>query len=447
MLSDLHSAIRGYEYASATTVYSPVGRQDASSYTRWNREFQAYSLKQSRYMDGFWVGSGNPGLFYYSFADKALHCVEDKSVDPVIEIHDIYEENDSVLYAVTAGVGFRKLILERKQGEIHLKSQKRYHFFYEQKEITMFYPMLAEGDSILWLGSREKGLIRFDKQTEEYKVISLKEILHKSVDDVLSLHRAKDGRMYVGTTSGLVCLTFNKEQISASYIGREQGLLNDMIHGILEDANGFLWLGTNRGLIKYNPKNTSSHAYYYAAGVQVGEFSDDAYYQCPYTGRLFFGGIDGLLYLDKEVATAPEFYPNILLRKLMIGRKEVNLGDYYTDGGKALSFKGAKASFSLSFVVPDFLTGGDVEYSYMLDGFDKDWTSFSSINEASYLEIPSGSYVLKVRYKKDVFNTEYKVFSIPLYILPPWYLSTVAYVIYLLFYSANIKVTPIEHTA
>ena len=61
-------------------------------------------------------------------------------------------------------------------------------------------------------------------------------------------------------------------------------------------------------------------------------FSDDAYYQCPYTGRLFFGGIDGLLYLDKEVATAPEFYPNILLRKLMIGRKEVNLGDYYTDG-------------------------------------------------------------------------------------------------------------------
>ena len=88
----------------------------------------------------------------------------------------------------------------------------------------------------------------------------MKEILHKSVDDVLSLHRAKDGRMYVGTTSGLVCLTFNKKQISASYIGREQGLLNDMIHGILEDANGFLWLGTNRGLIKYNPKNTSSHA-------------------------------------------------------------------------------------------------------------------------------------------------------------------------------------------
>ena len=72
----------------------------------------------------------------------------------------------------------------------------------------MFYPMLPEGDSILWLGSREKGLVRFDKRTEEYKVISLKEMLHKSVDDVLSLYRTKEGLLYVGTTSGLVCLEF-----------------------------------------------------------------------------------------------------------------------------------------------------------------------------------------------------------------------------------------------
>lgn len=27
-------------------------------------------------MDGFWIGSGDPGLFYYSFEDKALHSVE-----------------------------------------------------------------------------------------------------------------------------------------------------------------------------------------------------------------------------------------------------------------------------------------------------------------------------------------------------------------------------------
>lgn len=424
---------RESEEASAVTVYSPEGKQNVMSYMRWNKEFPVYKLVQSRYMDGFWIGSGDPGLFYYSFADQALHCVENLPAQPT-EIHGIDEENDSVLYVVTAGSGFHKLILEKQAGTIRLKSQKSYHFFHGQREITMFYPMLAEGDSILWLGSREKGLIRFDKRTEEYKVISLKEMLHKSVDDVLSLYRTKEGVLYVGTTSGLVCLNSNRGQMKATYIGREQGLLNDMIHGVLEDENGLLWLATNRGLIKYNPINGSSHAYFYSAGVQIGEFSDDAYYMCPYTRELFFGGIDGLLYLDKEMQAAPEFYPDILLRKLTIGHTQVVQENYYTDDGKALQFKGAEVSFTLSFIVPDFLSGEDIEYSYQLEGYDKDWTSFSSINEASYTGVPAGDYLFKVRYKRDVFDTEYRHFSIPVHILSPWYRSAPAYFIYFIIF-------------
>lgn len=424
---------RESEEASAVTVYSPEGKQNVMSYMRWNKEFPVYKLVQSRYMDGFWIGSGDPGLFYYSFADQALHCVENLPAQST-EIHGIDEENDSVLYVVTAGSGFHKLILEKQAGTIRLKSQKSYHFFHGQREITMFYPMLAEGDSILWLGSREKGLIRFDKRTEEYKVISLKEMLHKSVDDVLSLYRTKEGVLYVGTTSGLVCLNSNRGQMKATYIGREQGLLNDMIHGVLEDENGLLWLGTNRGLIKYNPINGSSHAYFYSAGVQIGEFSDDAYYMCPYTRELFFGGIDGLLYLDKEMQAAPEFYPDILLRKLTIGHTQVVQENYYTDDGKALQFKGAEVSFTLSFIVPDFLSGEDIEYSYQLEGYDKDWTSFSSINEASYTGVPAGDYLFKVRYKRDVFDTEYRHFSIPVHILSPWYRSAPAYFIYFIIF-------------
>lgn len=429
-LPDYHQASR--KTPSGGMIYSPGKKQEVSSYIKWDQEFHVYKLVQSRYMDGFWIGAGNPGLFYYSFKDDAVHPVEFSSGEPIIEVHDIYEESDSVLYAVTAGVGFYKMVFEKKAGRINIRKQKRYRFFHEQQEITMFYPMLSEGDSILWLGSREKGLIRFDKRTEEYQVISLKEMLHKSVDDILSLYRTRDGKMYIGTTSGLVCLTFQGKRIEASYIGREQGLLNDMIHGVLEDGNGFLWLGTNRGLIKYNPKNGSSHDYYYSAGVQIGEFSDDAYYQCPYTGSLFFGGIDGLLYLDRKVAVAPEFNPDILLRRLWIGRNAVSLGNYYTADGKSLQFEGAEVSFSLSFAVPDYLTGEEVEYSFILEGYDKQWTSFSSLNEASYTDVPAGDYIFKVRYKKDVFDTEYKFFSIPIHILPPWYQSMWAYIFYIL---------------
>ena len=91
--------------------------------------------------------------------------------------------------------------------------------------------------------------------------------------------------------------------------------------------------------------------------------------------------------------------------------------------GKSLQLEGAETSFSPSFTVPDYLTGKEVEYSFILEGYDNQWTSFSSINEASYTDVPAGDYIFKVRYKKDVFDTEYKFFSIPIHILPPWYQS------------------------
>ena len=79
-------------------------------------------------MDGFWIGSGDPGLFYYSFEDKALHSVENLPAQPT-EIHGIYEENDSVLYVVTAGSGFHKLILEKQAGTILSNVARRGFYF------------------------------------------------------------------------------------------------------------------------------------------------------------------------------------------------------------------------------------------------------------------------------------------------------------------------------
>lgn len=420
--------------ASDTEVYSLDKKQNALSYTKPDEEFQVYAMLQSRYMNGFWVGGGLSGLCYYSFDDRKLHEFSGKSETPakeLEEVHSIFEENDSVLYLATSGKGFNKLVIDRSKQDIRIKSSECYRFFYEQQELRLFYSMVPQGDSLLWLGSRQRGLVRFNRKTEEYQIFSLNEMLHKSVDDILCLHWHGE-QLYVGTTSGLVCVTFKENKLEAEYIGREQGLLNDMIHSILEDDNGLLWLGTNRGLIKFNPENLFSHAYYYSGGIQIGEFSDDAYYRCPYTGSLFFGGIDGLLYLDKKVSAAPEYYPEILLRKLVIEKTSVNLQDHYSTGEKGLRMKGAVLSFSLFFVVPDYASGGDVEYSYMLEGYDNDWGAFSSVNEASYFNVPSGNYLFRVRYKKDVFATEYKTFTIPVYILPPWYRTVYAYIIYIL---------------
>ena len=68
---DYHQATRNTPLGA--TVYSPGKKQVVSSYIKWNQEFHAYKLVQSRYMDGFWIGAGDPGLFYYSF--RMMLCI------------------------------------------------------------------------------------------------------------------------------------------------------------------------------------------------------------------------------------------------------------------------------------------------------------------------------------------------------------------------------------
>lgn len=415
-------------------VWSPEGRFPAEDYVRSNHEFQVYSLRQSRFRDGFWAGTGETGLFFYSLPEGKLVHVENLSSEKIREIHAVEEDGGNALYLATSGDGFLRAEIEESGGRMYMRKVRKFSFYDKGHGLDMFYPMLADGDSLLWLGSRGNGLVKFNRSTHEYQVISFKDMLGKSVDDILSLCKSSTGIYYIGTTSGLVCMSIEDGHIHTSYVGREQGLQNDMIHGILEDERGFLWLATSRGLIKYDIDNCTSHSYWYSSGVSLGEFSDDAYY-CSPDGELLFGGVDGLLRINRETVFSPGIDRDVILRGMKIGRKSVDIGDCYEtrNGERRIRIDNVPGFFSFTFGVPDFLTAKDIEYSYMLDGHDREWSVFSGSNEASFASVPPGRYVLRIRYRRDVLDIDYKTFSIPVRIVPPWYGSSTAIIIYVLF--------------
>lgn len=87
-------------------------------------------------------------------------------------------------------------------------------------------------------------------------------------------------------------------------------------------------------------------------------------------------------------------------------------------------------TFSLEYVAPDY-TSKDMDYSYLLEGYSKDWSKFSRGNEAFFSDIPSGNYVFKVRYKKDMLDSTCKEFSIPLIVKGEWHFSWWVYLMFL----------------
>lgn len=412
-------------------LYSGSVRQSLSNYIPWENDNRVFAIHESKYHDGMWIGGTNANmLFFYSFEKSKMIKVEGlDSKGEVVEVKGVYEEDASTLWVSINMLGLVRLKLDFKGDHIRVVGQ-------DIKTITnrngdmylVFFSMANQGDSILWLGDRGKGLVRYNMKNDTYKFISLQQKLNRPVNDILSFCQYDENKFYIGTSIGVVSMKYEKDSVySVNYIGQEQGLSNDMIHGILADKNGFLWMSSNKGLNKYNPMNGRIHTFY-GNGIHIEEFSDGAYYKCPYSGRLFFGGINGLLYLSDNSTTIYSPFQNIVLRDFWIENKRVSLPNYKEGDLEGWKISEEKAFFRFNFIVPDFINGENIEYSYMLEGYDKDWSAFSKTNEVTYSNIPSGKYVFKVRYKRDINENNEKILMIPIYIVTPWYKSPLWYI-------------------
>lgn len=84
-----------------------------------------------------------------------------------------------------------------------------------------------------------------------------------------------------------------------------------------------------------------------------------------------------------------------------------------------------------------FDEGDSVEFRFLLQGFDRNWSEWRKDGLKEYTNLPSGKYEFLARVRKagDVLDEE----SLSLVMLPPWYLSKSAFVIYLVILFALIR--------
>lgn len=79
----------------------------------------------------------------------------------------------------------------------------------------------------------------------------------------------------------------------------------------------------------------------------------------------------------------------------------------------------------------------NIEYSYFLKGFDKAWSKWSGKAEKEYTNLPAGNYAFQVKARNNLGN-ESPVNSYSFTILPPWYQTRIAYLIYLLLFAGSV---------
>lgn len=380
-----------------------------------------FSFLRSKFYNIVWIGTDGPGLSYYSYRDKVVKTLPN---DQIGKVHSICEVSPSSLWLATAGNGLLEVSLKEENGNISINSVNEFSLKKGDRICKEFHSMSYDGKSTIFVGSRGGyGVARFNIDNKKYEFIQMNKNENSAIGDVLSVHYSKDSIFYIGASSGLTKIQFFKDGSNViKQFDRKNGIANDMIHGILEDEDGCIWLSTNKGLTKYNPRNNFFHNYFHPE-LSVTEFSDDAYWKSPQTNRLFFGGVNGLVWVDpNEDYPTNSYAPELYFFDLKTSGESHTLDEYMNKDGH-VEIPANISSFTISFIALDYINGDNYEYSYILENYNAAWTELQKTNEVTFTNLPYGDYVLKVRYKNDVFGSDEKYYSLFITKLAPWYLS------------------------
>ncbi|WP_460218462.1 two-component regulator propeller domain-containing protein [Psychroserpens sp. MEBiC05023] len=358
--------------------------------------------------DKLWIGHQGKGLQYLNTDGtfKSIEILKDQT------IWKIYKHAPHQYWLCTRDNGI--VLFDENEGII-----KHYNSNNSQLSSNNIRTIEKGKNYDLWIGSENNGLFLLNTQTEIITPI-------KSITDKIKSLYFDGNKLWIGTNgNGLKSYESIEQHIETFTM--DYGLSNNVIYAILPDTNGNLWLSSNKGLSKFNPKNEFKQYvenYTKNSGLQAFEFNTGAYYKTD-DGTLFFGGLEGVNWFSPSNLTVNEVKPKTVISKFQIFNKTHDLKPNAT-------FKHNENTITFTFASLHFSEPEQNLYRYKLVNHDMDWSHPDFNNVAHYTNLPPNTYTFQVLSS----NYEGKWNKVPtsysFEILKPWYLTNTLKVFYVL---------------
>ncbi|MDO9257730.1 MAG: two-component regulator propeller domain-containing protein [Bacteroidales bacterium] len=257
--------------------------------------------------------------------------------------------------------------------------------------------LLTKGN-YYWVGTND-GLYRYGKKqglvwginfdSKEYRLSTI---------PVYSLLLHKD-LIWAATGNGIEC--YNPDgsvhELSACF----QSLKNEVIYSILPDNSGRLWITGNNGIVCILPDVARISFFNSKNNLQSLEFNYNASFRNS-DGSMYFGGIQGMNYIDPSTFNPDKDAPEVRLISLFVSDTAYSQGIPSTN----LDFKLSRMAPHISGKVfsTDYANAGSLLYSFYLEGYQSEWSMPSNNAIFTYRNLPAGEYRLYVKCADTYLN-------------------------------------------
>jgi ligand-binding sensor domain-containing protein/DNA-binding CsgD family transcriptional regulator len=265
------------------------------------------------------------------------------------------------------------------------------------------FTILADSDNRIWVGTLNGLNVITHKNGDNF---SIKEYTSVKGDSsslssniILSLYQDQENTIWVGTSNGLNKFLSGTEKFCRIF--DFQAGHSFEIRSILESNNHYLWLGTNRGLIRYNFYSNKARVYSESDGLPFLEFHGNSAYRIN-DDKFIFGGNGGVIIFDPRRIEDNPKAPNTIITDLKIFNQPVEIGEksVLTKSISELAtivLSRKMNVFTLEFTSINYTRPEKNTYEYILEGLETNWNNVGNQRNATYSNLEAGTYTFKVR--------------------------------------------------
>ena len=293
----------------------------------------------------------------------------------------------------------------------------------QQSNVTS---IVQDSRSRIWVGWRD-GLGLFDSEGHHLRTIHHLRGQSDSLssDMVNAVFESRDGTVWIGTDRGVDQVVEGTDG-QLRFVALPMGGRQVAVQAIVEDGNGALWISTNSDLFKVDRGDGSVVHFGQSDGLRTLTTNTGAVARLG-DGQLAFGGIRGLTLVDPQRAAPSRFDAPVALVWTAFGRSAPT-----TIAGQIpkIEIPFEERIVQMGFASLDFAAPKQNLFSYRLEGFDEKFTAPDPRPWVLYTNLAPGQYTLRVRASNHGGVWSSNELQVPITILPPWWRSLWAYVVY-----------------
>ena len=284
-----------------------------------------------------------------------------------------------------------------------------YHI--QQGKVVDYFPIDDNGQEVfitaiavhptkkeIWAGRNAKGLLRInyemDGNTFHYTITDRIDVRDGLTDpSIRSLLMDTKENLWVGTRLGGIFRLRNKAQggYSIQHYGDKDGITCGRVTDISEEKVKAVWFATCDGIFKYAFANETWQRFSVGEGLLAAEIF---YIDLDVTGQHVWGasgqGVTDLGFVQDSVQSPA---PLINITHVSVLGKE-DPSALALMHPKELSSDENAIGFTFAGI--SYIDEKRIRYKYMLEGYEKEWSTPVGNNNVNYASLPFGHYTFKV---------------------------------------------------